>query len=289
MIVETLSLIAAFCYTLSGILALLGMKKSNPNTATFVSMVANMAFLWPIALLFSPVTFSNRAILLYAVSAAFAPLAGRMLNYISLERMGVSTTTSISGLQPIMVAVLASVFVGEKLPATIYAAIAITTIGITVIGRSSSAPNSAKAFKKWELIIPLSSTFGYSSSNVLRKEGLKEQNLPLIASVVTCSFSALYMFGLLVFTRRLRQMMVTRSSLLFFFLSGLVNSFAWITSFQALSIGEASIVSTILGTQPLLAIVLSHFLLRRTEKITKGKIAGASLVAFGVAVITILK
>ncbi len=289
MIVEVLSLVAAFCYTLSGILALFGMKDSNPNTATFVSMLANMVFLWPIALLFSPLAFSGRAVLLYAVSALFAPLTGRLLNYLSMERMGVSTTTSISGLQPVMVAVLASVFVGEELPATIYAAIFMTTIGIVIIGGGRAVPSSVRVFSKWELAIPLSSTLGYSSSNVVRKEGLKEQNLPLIASAVTCSFSTLYMFMLLVFTRRLRQIMFTRSSLFYFFLSGLVNSFAWITSFQALSVGEASVVSTILGIQPLLAIVLSYLLLRKTETITKGKIAGALLVVLGVAVITALK
>ena len=84
------------------------------------------------------------------------------------------------------------------------------------------------------------------------------------------------------------ELKLSRSSLFFFVLSGLVNSLAWISSFQALNIGEASIVSTILGMQPLMAIALSYILLRKTEVITFRKVVGASLVVFGVVLISIL-
>lgn len=289
MIVELLSLASGFCYTLSGILAVFGMKDSSPTTAAFISILVNVAILWPVALLFSPIVFDNRAIILYAISAAFAPFSGRLLNYSSLERIGVSATTTILGLQPIIVAVLASIFLSERFPAIIYVAIIITVIGVILISRNRSSANGKKALDKWALIFPLSSAFCYSSSNITRKEGLKVQALPLLAASVTCSFSAIYLSLPLLFTRKTRKIVVTRSSLTFSILSGLANSFAWISSFQALNIGEVSIVSTILGTQPLMGIVLSYLLLRKAEAITLNKIVGASLVVFGVVLISISK
>lgn len=288
MIVELFSLVAAFCYTFSGVLAVFGMKDHNPTAVTFISILANVAFLWPVTLLFSPIIFNSSAILLYAVSAAFAPVSGRWLNYLSLERVGVSNTTTISGLQPIIVAVLAAIFLSERFPAIIYVAIVITTVGVVIIGRSRSSADGKKTLTKWTLIFPLSSTFCYASSNIIRKEGLKIQGLPFLAASVTCSFSAMYMFLPLLYTRR-AKIAVTRLSLTFPILSGLVNSLAWVFSYQALDMGDASIVSTILGIQPLIAIMLSYIFLRKTEVITAGKIVGAALVVFGVALISILK
>lgn len=287
MIVEILSLLAATCYTLSGILVVFGMKNANPTTATFISMLVNLAVLWPIALVFSPLIFDKQAILLYAISAAFAPIAGRLLNYLSLERVGVSTTTSILGLQPIFVSVLAAIFLSERFEAIVYIAIIITVTGVIITGRSHSRNN--KTFNKEDLILPLSASFCYSSSNITRKEGLKIVNVPFLAAAVTSSFSALYLFLYLLLTRRTQLIKVVRSSWTFFIFSGLVNSFAWISSFQALNIGEASIVSTILGTQPIIAIILSSIFLKKTEAITMSKILGASLVVLGVALISILR
>ncbi len=289
MLVEIFSLMAALGYTLSGILAMFGMKNANPNSATFISMLANMLFLWPIALLFSPLTISQEVLVLYIISAAFSPLAGRLLNYVALEKMGVSTTTSILGLQPVIVAGLATVLIGERLPATIYVAITVTVAGVVIIGRERRTPGGAKPYEKRELVFPLAAALSYSGSNITIKQGLKIQNLPFLASAVTSTLSAAYMLALLAVTRRLRQIRVTRSTLLIFILSGFVNSLAWIANFEALSIGEASIVSTILGAQPLIAIVLGYLLLRKTEAITKGKVAGALLVVAGVATISILR
>ncbi|UCH36865.1 MAG: DMT family transporter [Candidatus Bathyarchaeota archaeon] len=289
MIVEFLSLIAAFCYTLSGLLAVFGMKNSNPTTATLISMTANVLILWPITFLYSAIVFDNSALLLYALSAAFAPVTGRLLNYAGMERVGVSTSTSILGLQPIMVAILASVFFSERLPLVIYLAIVITVIGVVIIGRSHSSPSDNKPFRLWELILPFSATFCYSSSNIVRKEGLKIQNLPLLAASATCSFSLLYLGATLLVTNKRKEIVTTRSSTTLFALSGLVNSLAWITSFQALNIGEASIVSTVLGIQPLIAIVLSYVFLKKTEIITIQKAIGALLIVLGVFAITILQ
>ena len=288
MLVILLSLVAGICYTLSGILALFGMKESNPATVTLASMLVNTVFLWPITLVFSPIILDNRAVLLFALSAAFAPVTGRLLNYKSLEKVGVATTTSIQGIQPIFVTILATIFLAEHFPAIVYLAIAITVMGVTIVGRSLSKTNRQKDLTKWALLFPFSSTFCYSTSNILRKVGLQVQGLPLLAASFTVSFSTIYLFLSLLVTRQTRQIVITRSSSLYSVLSGIVNSLAWISSFQALQMGAVSIVGTILGLQPIIGIVLSYLFLRKTEIITLSKIAGAILVVFGVTLISIL-
>ena len=151
MIVELLSLLASICFTVSSVLAASALRCCNTSTTTLISMVTNLLILWPITIMLNPLAFSPQILAIFAVSAAFAPFGGRFLNFLSIEKVGVSVYTSISGLQPLIVTGLAAIFLAEKLSAIVYAGIVITVLGAVIVGREKN-PSKNRTYRKRDLV-----------------------------------------------------------------------------------------------------------------------------------------
>ena len=64
---------------------------------------------------------------------------------------------------------------------------------------------------------------------------------------------------------------------------------AWGISFWYLALGEARVVlvAPLVGVSPLVSIVLTHFFLKRLEKVTMRTVLGALMVVGGVALVTL--
>ncbi len=70
-------------------------------------------------------------------------------------------------------------------------------------------------------------------------------------------------------------------------LAGLASTFGVSFWFLALNESRVVVVAPLVGTSPLLSIALTHFFLRRLEKVTWRTVAGGMLVVIGVALVTI--
>ena len=251
-------------------------------------MVTNLLILWPITIVLNPLAFSPQILAIFAVSAAFAPFGGRFLNFLSIEKVGVSVYTSISGLQPLIVTGLAAIFLAEKLSAIVYAGIVITVLGAVIVGREKN-PSKNRTYRKRDLVYPIAATACYAVSNILRKEGLKIQSEPFLAAALTSSFATLYMSSSLVITNKIRETKAQSAGLVYSIASGVATSLAWVFSYQALDMGNASVVSTILATQPIIAVGLCYLFMRETEPMTRNKVIGAIVVVLGVVMISLIK
>ena len=80
---------------------------------------------------------------------------------------------------------------------------------------------------------------------------------------------------------------ISGRSLLFVGLAGLAS--AWGVSFWYLALNEAPVVlvAPLVGTSPLISILLTHIFLQKIERVTWRTVAGAFLVVGGVALVTI--
>jgi drug/metabolite transporter (DMT)-like permease len=251
-------------------------------------MVTNLLILWPITIMLNPLALSPQILAIFAVSAAFAPFGGRFLNFLSIEKVGVSVYTSISGLQPLIVTGLATIFLAEKLSPIVYAGIVITVFGAVIVGREKN-PLRNKTYRKRDLVYPIAATICYAVSNILRKEGLRIQSEPFLAAALTSTFATLYMSSSLVFANKIRETKASSAGLVYSIASGVATSLAWVFSYQALDMGNASVVSTILATQPIIAVGLCYLFMRETEPMTRNKVIGAIVVVLGVSMISLIK
>jgi uncharacterized membrane protein len=289
MIIELLAFVAAFCYTLSGVFAAKGMKNSNPISATIVSMIMNNVLLWPFAYTNTFLKFDTSAIIFFAFSSLLAPTAGRMLNFLAIEKVGVSVSGPILGSQPLFVVLLAVFFLNEKLLPLAYVGIVMTVVGIVIITLSRGKDGgSTGVFQRRSVVFPLLAALCFASSGVFRKMGLNIQNDPILAAAETSFFGLLFFLILLLGAGKIKQISVNKRSAFFFILAGLSTSIAWVFNFQALSLGAVSIVTAILSTQPLISLLLSYLFLRKVEQVTFQKMLGAALVVLGISLVTMI-
>ena len=93
----------------------------------------------------------------------------------------------------------------------------------------------------------------------------------------------------LVITNKIRETKAQSAGLVYSIASGVATSLAWVFSYQALDMGNASVVSTILATQPIIAVGLCYLFMRETEPMTRNKVIGAIVVVLGVAMISLIK
>jgi uncharacterized membrane protein len=217
MIIELFAFAAAFCYTISGVFAAKGMNTSNPITATLVSMITNNVLLWPFAFFQSSLDVNMEAVIFIAFSSLLAPTAGRMLNFLAIERVGVSTSGPILGSQPLFVALFAVFLLNERLPTLVYVGILITVIGIMVIALANRmVSRSVRITQKRYIMFPLLAAICFSLSGVLRKMGLNIQNDPVLAAAETSLFGIVSFFLLLLSTGKFRGISLNRRSIFFF-------------------------------------------------------------------------
>jgi transporter family protein len=257
------------------------MRLSNPATANLVSTITQVIILS--LLLLSNIPIINFSALgFFIASGVFASGFGRLFNYISVDRLGVSVSGALVGISPLLTTILAIIFLGEI--------VSISTIlgAIFIVGGVFVISYQGEGFK-WSrnLSFPLISAIFYSLSGIVRKIGLNIQPNSLLGAQIG-SFAGLLSYIIyLTASRNLDQIKTNKNGLMYFIGSGIVISIAWIAMFNALMIGNVSVVSSIIGGYPLFSLVLSYIALKGTEDFGLNVILGSLIIVIGVVIISL--
>jgi len=106
---EFYALIAAFSFGLSHVLVRKAMKNSTPATATVSVAAVQVAFLSCI-LVFNPPSINWMAIVYFIFAGFLAAIMGRTLNYLSIDKLGVPISSSLTGTNPIFAMIIGVIF-----------------------------------------------------------------------------------------------------------------------------------------------------------------------------------
>ncbi len=171
MIAELLSLFTAFCYGSSAIFIRKGLKTSNTMSAVLVSTPIQFVILW-ITFIFlsqhSP-TFDVKAVLFFVLAGVSATGIGRMLNYIGINRLGVSITQPLIGSAPLFSIITAAVFLTEQFALFVYLGTALIILGVAILSQRSKDQLKINGLKRMYIIIPLLAALFYGSLQLLGK------------------------------------------------------------------------------------------------------------------------
>jgi uncharacterized membrane protein len=74
----------------------------------------------------------------------------------------------------------------------------------------------------------------------------------------------------------------------FFLAGGLSLALGWLCIFYALSHGAVVLVAPLAGLYPIIVLILSVFLLKDVEKVTRKTVIGCCIVMAGVLLITVV-
>ena len=281
MLVEMLALFTALGFGLNAVLVRKGLKDSNPATATLVVSAVQVTVL-SILLLVDPPEINWVAIAYFAASGIMASTLGRTLNYLAINKLGVAVSTSLVGANPLFSTLFAFLFLNESVALTTVLGSIMVVVGIAVI----SGIGETAHFKKTDLLIPLMAACFYAASSTFRKVGLNILPEAVLGAVVGAMMSLIIYPIYLTATQRLGDFRLSKSSLPYLIVGGVVVSLTWISMFYAFSLGSVSVVSSLMGTSPLFSLILSAVLLKDTEKITKNVIVGSIVIVAGIVVIS---
>ena len=281
MLVEGLSLITSISNAVGALLISKGMKDSNASSACLISTsVQAVALLVP--LMFSIPELNWQALVLFALSGAFALGIARLLYFIAMEQIGVAVSSAIIGSNPLVSTVLAIVFLAEAVDAATIIGAVLVVGGVFLL--SGAGESSVKARS---LFIPFLSAFAYSLANVIRKAGLNVQSEPLMGAVAGAVAGVLCFSIYLAVAGKLGEIKATKRSLGYFTACGLVSAVGWFALMMAMQTGTVAVVTTIVFSYPLFSLVLSWLFLKGEEKITRRIVAGCVVIVAGVVIVSV--
>ena len=284
MYVELLSLITALCYGASAVLVRMGMRDSNPMTGAMVGTTVQIVILSGLVMAFPPARIDWTAVALFMASGVLASTLGRLLNYTSIERLGVPVSATIIGSSPLFSTLLAVLFLGERVALTVLLGTLLIVAGIAV---TRSGDSAGSRLRSRAILIPIASAAFYGASSVVRKAGLDILPEPTLGAVVGAGAGLASFLAYLTLTRKTGAIKLNRGGGRYFVLTGIVISAGWLSMFTALESGKVSVVSALIGTNPLFSIVLSLALLRGGEGLDWRTWAGCLSIVAGAIIITL--
>ena len=279
---EFYALLAAVSFGLNAVLVRKGMKESTPVTATLTVAAVQVTIL-SVILFFDLPALNWTAIFYFVLAGFFAAILGRTMNYLSIDKLGVPVSTSLTGTNPIFALILAVLFLGESVSIATVLGSLLVVVGIALMS-GWGAENKLKAK---DLVIPLVSAFFYACSSAVRKLGLNILPESVLGAVVGALTSLIAYPILLRLMGRSGEFKLSRKAMPWLIGGGIATSTAWIGMFTATQMGSVSVVSAIIGANPLFGLILSAVMLRDTEKITRQVAMGSVLIVVAVIIITL--
>ncbi|RQH02448.1 DMT family transporter [Natrarchaeobius oligotrophus] len=280
-----LALGTAAAFATSSVLVRFGVERSTPMAAMFATVSVNVVVLWTISLALYDVTIDLWAWRYFILAGVFAPVLGRLCNYVGLERVGVNLTLPISNSNPLISVVLAMVLLGESLTrqggvgalAAIFGGILLATAG---------RDDGVADVRYRDLLFPVAGAVIYGSVQLLRNVGMELVPEPAVGAAVNLTTSWLVAAAFFAVAPNHRSALsIPRSDLRYFVLAGVASSLGLISLYAAFRSGTVVVVTPILNATPLFALALTYAFLREREPFTPQVVAGTVLVVAGVALL----
>ena len=279
---EIYGLIAALSFGLNAVLVRKALRHTTPATAT-ISVAAVQTLILSTLLVFDRPTFNLEAVGYFIAAGFLAAIMGRTFNYMSIEKLGVPVSTSLVGTNPLWAMILGVVFLGEAVTLSTISGSILVVIGVALISGWGKKSN----LNLKDIGTPLASAFFYAASSAVRKMGLNILPESVLGAVVG-AMTGLIAYPILIrLMGKTNEFKFTRESAPFLIAGGITTSVAWISMFMATQQGTVSVVSAIIGANPLFGLVLSVVLLKDSERITTQMIIGCLTIVAAVIIITL--
>jgi uncharacterized membrane protein len=281
--VYALALSGALCSAGAAVFIRHGLRDGHAYTGVWINLVVGTAGLW-IAVLVTgslhhvPVT----GIAYFAAAGVVGTVAGRLLRFISIERVGASVASAVINLSPFVSSALAILMLGERVTVHIVAGTVIIVLGTTLL----SASGRVVGFRPAHLVIPFMSAACFGVVAVLRKLGLSQTG-PVFGFAVNVT-TAFVIFTLFLLLSGHRSALVSRGrSLGYFIAAGVAENAGVFLGLLALNLGTVSVVAPLSGAASLFVLPLSFFFLRGVDRLSGRVVVGTILVVLGVYLVTI--
>lgn len=220
---------------------------------------------------------------LFVLAGLVGTVAGRLLRFVSIERVGPSIASALGNLHPLFAATFAILMLGERVTVPILLGTVVIVLGTMVL---SVAPQHA-GFNRASLALPVLSAACFGLVAILRKVGLSHVG-PVLGSAINVTSALVAFTAFLAASGRHRAFRSRGRTLGYFVAAGLTENASVFLNIVALGAGMVSVVTPLYGTAPIFVLVLSFLFLRGVEALTARIAIGTVLIVLGVYLITAL-
>jgi drug/metabolite transporter, DME family len=277
------ALAGAVSSALATILIRQGLRHGNFYVGFWINVIVGVVGLWSAVLLLEPAdAYRAAAIPLFMLSGIIGTASGRLLRFVSIEKVGAPVAASIVNLNPFIATGLAIVVLGERVTLPIIGGTCVIVLGTTLLSLSGRRVG----FRPVDLLYPLLSASCFGTVAIIRKLGLSQAG-PLFGSAVNIT-TALVAFTAFLLASGNRQAFIWKGrGMVYFMGAGIAENLSVFLVLVAMSLGEVSVVTPLAGTAPLFVLPFTSVFLQGVETLTGRIVMGAMLIVIGVALLTI--
>lgn len=255
-----LSLGAAFCFALALILTQYGLRTVPSWRSPLYSIGSSAVAAWLAALIFVDWRELDwRAALIFAGVGFVFPVVVSILAVRGNERLGPAVSGAVGNVTPLFAVLAAVLFLGERISPAQAAGLALVVAGVALLALRGGA--GGRHWPLWVLGLPLAAALVRGAIQPAIKLGLAIWHEPLAAAAIGYSLSTVVIV-LLVGRRALAAGRPDRTGFWWFVAVGMSNGTATFLLYAALGLGSITVVAPLVALFPLIAVVLSYFLLR---------------------------
>jgi DME family drug/metabolite transporter len=281
--VHLLALGGALGLAVAAVLIRQGLRGGTAYAGYWVNLAVGTACLWLAVAVTGLGPVDARGVAWFALAGLVGTVAGRLLRFVAIERVGASVTTTLNSLSPFVSTALAIVLLGERVTTPIVVGTAVIVAGTVLL----STGGREVGFRPRHLWLPVLSTACFGLVAILRKLGLTAMSpVPGFAVNVTTALIAFTAF--LLATGNAGAMVVRGRSLAYFVAAGVAENAGVFVTLLALNLGTVSVVAPLAATAPIFALVLAVLYLRGVERVGARLVVGTLLTVLGVYLITAL-
>jgi drug/metabolite transporter, DME family len=279
-----LALAGALATAAAAVLIRQGLRGGNAYGGYWVNLAVGTVGLWVAVLVRGPLEpLQARGIAFFVLAGLVGTVAGRLLRFISIEKVGASVTAALNNLYPFISSGLAILLLGERVTMAIVAGTVVIVLGTLLLSTSGRHVG----FRPRDLVFPILSATCFGVVTVLRKLGLGSMSpVPGFAVNVTTALIAFTAF--LAVSGNRDAMALTGRSLAYFVAAGVAENAGVFLALLALNLGTVSVVAPLAGTAPIFVLLMSFFFLRGVERLTARVVLGTLFIVLGVYLITAL-
>src|SRR3989440_11087455 len=132
--VHALALVSALCSAGATIFIRQGLRGRGPYTGFWINLVVGTVCLWAAVLLTGGFGHPSAAgVAFFVLAGLIGTVAGRLLRFVSIDKVGASVAASLINLHPLVATGLAILLLGERVTAPILAGTVVIVLGTTLL------------------------------------------------------------------------------------------------------------------------------------------------------------
>ncbi|MFQ6112221.1 MAG: DMT family transporter [Nitrospinota bacterium] len=269
---------ASFFFAVCNHLLREGIRDSSPHRAIWLVPLAMLTVLGLWTSLSPPEGPINLRGLAWLIPGGIlSPGLALPFFVLSLGHLGVARSASIAHCHPFAATAFAVLFIGERPGVSVILGMVVIAGGVVLI--TSRGPSGS--FERRHLFFPIGSGLLLASSTAIRKAGMIYMPYPVFGAFITTVGSLPSFFLMVPHLHGRSRKGLTRQGAACFAAAGIFNSLAYFCVFEALRLGDVSVVAPLIATSPLFSLILAHLFLRSLERLSWQVAGGTFLTVLG--------